>query len=90
MWEMWCAYHERERLCPEGVRVREIAHVHYESWSWTSAARERRVAQRPDDVADPHRVSGWGGQESGSQKVQPRFGGYALPLANQNSFTRPD
>ena len=26
---MWCAYHERERLCPEGVRVREIAHVHY-------------------------------------------------------------
>ena len=23
------AYHERERLCPEGVRVREIAHVHY-------------------------------------------------------------
>ena len=22
------AYHERERLCPEGVRVREIAHVH--------------------------------------------------------------
>ena len=25
------AYHERERLCPEGVRVREIAHVHYEA-----------------------------------------------------------
>ena len=24
-----CAYHERERLCPEGVRVVEIAHVHY-------------------------------------------------------------
>ena len=24
-----CLYHERERLCPEGVRVREIAHVHY-------------------------------------------------------------
>ena len=24
------AYHERERLCPEGVGVREIAHVHYE------------------------------------------------------------
>ena len=23
------AYHERERLCPEGMRVREIAHVHY-------------------------------------------------------------
>ena len=23
------AYHERERLCPEGVRVVEIAHVHY-------------------------------------------------------------
>ena len=23
------AYHERERLCPEGVRVMEIAHVHY-------------------------------------------------------------
>ena len=23
------AYHERERLCPEGVGVREIAHVHY-------------------------------------------------------------
>ena len=27
--EVWGAYHERERLCPEGVRVREIAHVHY-------------------------------------------------------------
>ena len=31
----WCdgvgAYHERERLCPEGVRVVEIAHVHYVS-----------------------------------------------------------
>ena len=25
--EVWGAYHERERLCPEGVRVREIAHV---------------------------------------------------------------
>ena len=24
------AYHERERLCPEGVGVREIAHVHYD------------------------------------------------------------
>ena len=23
------AYHERERLCPEGVRMRDIAHVHY-------------------------------------------------------------
>ena len=23
------AYHERERLCPEGMRVREVAHVHY-------------------------------------------------------------
>ena len=22
MWEVWGAYHERERLCPEGVRVR--------------------------------------------------------------------
>ena len=30
VWEVWGAYHERERLCPEGVRVREIAHVHYE------------------------------------------------------------
>ena len=29
VWEVWSAYHERERLCPEGVRVREIAHVHY-------------------------------------------------------------
>ena len=29
VWEVWGAYHERERLCPEGVRVREIAHVHY-------------------------------------------------------------
>jgi hypothetical protein len=27
--EVWGAYHERERLCPEGVRVVEIAHVHY-------------------------------------------------------------
>ena len=25
--EVWGAYHERERLCPEGVRVVEIAHV---------------------------------------------------------------
>ena len=24
VWEVWGAYHERERLCPEGVRVREI------------------------------------------------------------------
>ena len=31
VWEVWGAYHERERLCPEGVRVREIAHVHYGS-----------------------------------------------------------
>ena len=29
--EVWGAYHERERLCPEGVRVVEIAHVHYEA-----------------------------------------------------------
>ena len=29
VWEVWGAYHERERLCPEGVRVVEIAHVHY-------------------------------------------------------------
>ena len=28
--EVWGAYHERERLCPEGVRVVEIAHVHYD------------------------------------------------------------
>ena len=30
-WRCECvdAYHERERLCPEGVRVVEIAHVHY-------------------------------------------------------------
>ena len=27
--EVWGAYHERERLCPEGVRVVEIAHVRY-------------------------------------------------------------
>ena len=31
------AYHERERLCPEGVRVREIAHVHYAPVSLTYA-----------------------------------------------------
>jgi hypothetical protein len=30
--EVWGAYHERERLCPEGVRVVEIAHVHYDRW----------------------------------------------------------
>ena len=30
VWEVWGAYHERERLCPEGVRVGEIAHVHYD------------------------------------------------------------
>ena len=29
VWEVWSAYHERERLCPGDVRVREIAHVHY-------------------------------------------------------------
>ena len=29
--EVWGAYHERERLCPEGVRVVEIAHVHYDA-----------------------------------------------------------
>ena len=28
--EVWGAYHERERLCPEDVRVVEIAHIHYE------------------------------------------------------------
>ena len=28
VWEVWGAYHERERLCPEGVRMVEIAHVH--------------------------------------------------------------
>ena len=31
VWKVWGAYHERERLCPEGVRVVEIAHVHYGS-----------------------------------------------------------
>ena len=29
------AYHERERLCPEGVRVVEVAHVHYGIWRLT-------------------------------------------------------
>ena len=32
------AYHERERLCPEGVGVREIAHVHY-GHVWTAKRR---------------------------------------------------
>ena len=27
VWKVWGAYHERERLCPEGVRVGVIAHV---------------------------------------------------------------
>ena len=33
VWEVWSAYHERERLqlyARRGVGVREIAHVHYE------------------------------------------------------------
>ena len=48
VWEVWNAYHERERLCPEGVRVREIAHVHYACESYAGgggvfrAGREHR------------------------------------------------
>ena len=42
VWEVWGAYHERERLCPEGVRVREIAHVHYDKVKPTRLALPAR------------------------------------------------
>ena len=44
--EVWGAYHERERLCPEGVRVVEIAHVHYGHPLLNAALRGGRVRAR--------------------------------------------
>ena len=44
---MWGAYHERERLCPEGVRVREIAHVHYACESYAGWHRGVPMAYGP-------------------------------------------
>ena len=41
------AYHERERLCPEGVRVKEVAHVHYD----LEASRMKRENNSIDLVA---------------------------------------
>ena len=48
VWEVWGAYHERERLCPEGVRhgvrVREIAHVHYARNTHTTISKDEMRA----------------------------------------------
>ena len=48
--EVWGAYHERERLCPEGVRVVEIAHVHY-GLVFVQKSRFRRCAVRDSKEA---------------------------------------
>ena len=50
---MGYTYHERERLCPEGVRVREIAHVHYACESHASA---RSSADGPRVIKSDRRV----------------------------------
>ena len=44
------AYHERERLCPEGVRVREIAHVHYACESYAGWHRGVPMASHATKV----------------------------------------
>ena len=44
------AYHERERLCPEGVGVREIAHVHYACESYVKWHRGVPMASHATKV----------------------------------------
>ena len=51
------AYHERERLCPEGVRAREVAHVHYDiratiCVNWLTS-QQRLVDQLTHSAASP-------------------------------------
>ena len=38
------AYHERERLCPEGMEVWEVARVHYEPHGHTNSSGQSVVA----------------------------------------------